>query len=114
VAIIAVALTTLLGLQSRSLSLANEAKFFTTAALLAQGKMAEMELEEPARLVDQAGDFGEDFRDYRWEVTISDVDLPDIPGVEGLAEHLKRIDVMIRRGSGEQYRYPLRFYRFVQ
>jgi general secretion pathway protein I len=111
VAIIALALTTLLGLQTRSVSLANEAKFFTTAALLAQERMAAMEVEQPDRLVGGAGDFGAELPDYRWEVTVSDVDVPE---VEGLADHLKRIDVIVFRGSGDQYRYPLRLYRFVE
>ena len=42
-AIIAIALTAVLGSQSKSLSLASEAKFSTTVALLAQSKMAEIE-----------------------------------------------------------------------
>jgi type II secretion system protein I len=47
VALIAIALTTLLGSQSQSVSFANSAKFETTAALLAQSKMSEMILQGP-------------------------------------------------------------------
>ena len=46
-AIIAIALVAVFGSQSQSLSLANEAKFSTTAALLAQSKMAEIETLNP-------------------------------------------------------------------
>ena len=42
-AVISIALMALLGSQSQGLSLANESRFNTTASLLAQGKMAEIE-----------------------------------------------------------------------
>ena len=57
--IIAVVLTAILGSQSQSLSLAGEAKFSTTASLLAQGKMAEIEMENPQELISDSGDFGD-------------------------------------------------------
>ena len=44
--IIAIALTAVLSSQSQSVSLAGEAKFSTTAALLAQSKLAEIETME--------------------------------------------------------------------
>ena len=70
---IAIALTALLGSQSQSVYLAGEARFNTTAALLAQGKMAEMEVEDLADVSTDSGDFGEDFPGYTWQLSVSDV-----------------------------------------
>jgi prepilin-type N-terminal cleavage/methylation domain-containing protein len=66
VAVLAIALAAVLGLQSRSLTLAAESRFNTTSALLAQGKMAEMAVA--------AGGSGVGLGGFRRC-------LPDIPGV---------------------------------
>ena len=109
-AIIAIALTAVLGSQSQSISLAAEAKFSTVAALLAQSKMAEMELEDPDDLTSDAGKFREDFPDYRWDVKVSDVTLVE---PEQGSDYLKQIDLTISWGDDGPYEYSLRLYRFV-
>jgi len=110
IAIIAIALTAVLGSQSQSLSLASEAKFSTTAAFLAQGKMAEIEAEKAEDLTSDSGDFGEDFPGYGWELSVNDVTL-DEP--EGVSEHLKQIDLTVSWEDHDEYEYRLRLYRFV-
>jgi type II secretion system protein I len=72
VAIIAMALVAALGSQSQSVSLAGEAKFATTAAFLAQRKMAEFETMKPEDLGSGSGDFGDDFPGYQWEADVDD------------------------------------------
>jgi general secretion pathway protein I len=109
IAIIAIALTAVFGSQSQSLSLASEAKFSTTAAFLAQSKMAEIEAESE-RLTSDSGDFGEDFPGYRWEQTVNDVTF-DEP--EGVSDHLEQIDLTVSWEEHDQYDYRLRLYRFV-
>ncbi len=109
-AIIAIALTAVLGSQSQSLSLAGEAKFSTTVSFLAQSKMAEIESEKPENLTGNSGDFGEDFPGYRWNLRIDDVTF-DEP--EGVSDHLKQIDLTISWEEVDQYEYRLRLYRFV-
>ena len=109
-AIIAIALTAVLGSQSQSLSLASEAKFSTTAALLAQSKMAEIEAENPEDLASDSGDFGEDYPGYRWDKSVNDVTF-DEP--EGVSDYLKRIDLIISWEERQQYEYRLRLYKFV-
>jgi general secretion pathway protein I len=109
VTIIAIVLVAVFGSQSQSLSLANEAKFNTTAALLAQRKMAEVEAGNSWDLISTSGDFNEDFPDYQWELNVSDIPLS---GAEGL-EYLKQVDVAVLWGDQNQYRYELRLYRFV-
>jgi len=110
IAIIAIALVAVFGSQSQSLSLANEAKFSTTAALLAQSKMAEIETLNPRDLVSGSGDFGEDFPDYRWELTVSDI---AFAGAEEVSDHLKQINLSLSYGEHGHYEYGLRLYRFV-
>ena len=108
-AIIAIALTAMLSSQSQSLSLANEAKFSTTATLLAQSKIAEFETVKPEDLVSDSGDFGEDFPNYRWEMNVSDITIPE---AEKSSEYLKQLDLKISWGDVEQYQYHLRLIRF--
>lgn len=108
-AIIAIALTAVLGSQSQSVSFATEAKFTTTAALLAQGKMAELEAMNPEDLASDSGDFGEDFPDYSWEVTLGDVFFSE---PENVSNHLQQIDLTVSWGEEEVYQYRLRRYRF--
>jgi len=107
--IIAIVLVAVFGSQSQSLSLANDAKFNTTAALLAQRKIAEVEMQDSLDVSSVSGDFGDDFPEYQWELTISEMPLI---GAEGL-EFLKQVDVTVRWGDKDQFRYGLRLYRFT-
>lgn len=109
-AIIAISLTAVLGSQSQGVSLASEAKFRTTAAFLAQSKMAEIEVKKERELTSDSGDFGEDFPGYMWELNVSAVMLG---GLEGISDHLEQIDLKISWGEDEQYQYNLRLYHFV-
>jgi general secretion pathway protein I len=108
-AIIAIALTAVLGSQSQGVSLASEAKFNTTAPLLAQSKIAEIEMTEAVDLSGNSGDFGEDFPGYTWEFIVEDV-VFEKP--ENVSDLLKRIDLKVSWGDEEQYQYRLRLYRF--
>lgn len=110
VAIIAIALTAVLGSQSQSVSLASEAKFHTMAALLAQNKMAEIRLKKPDDLISGSGDFGEDFPGYLWQVTLSSVTLDNM---EDITDRLTQIDLEISWGEDELYKYSLREFLFV-
>ncbi len=109
-AIIAITLVVAFGSQSQSLSLASEAKFNTTVALLAQGKIAEIMAEQPEGLVSDSGYFGEDFPGYRWDLTVRDA---AFAGVEEASEYVKQIDLSISYAEYDQYQYRLRLYRFV-
>lgn len=108
-ALIGISLATLLAAQSQGLSLANEAKFNTTAAFLAQKKMAELELADMNSLVSDSGDFGDLYPEYYWEVKI---DATSIPILEEYADHFKQIDVHVYFGEKKVYQYDLRLYKF--
>lgn len=109
-AIIAIALVAALGSQSQSVSLANEAKFSTTVAFLAQKKMAELEAEDLEELRSDTGDFGEDFPGYRWESEVGDATLE---GFEKVSDHVKRIRLTVYGAQDDGYQYRLNLYRFA-
>ena len=109
VSIIAIAVTAVLSSQSQSVHMANEAKFFTSAAILAQSKIAEIEIKEKDDFASESGIFQDDFSDYRWDLTISDV---IFPAAEDISDHLRQIDLMVSRGEDKSYQYRVRFYRF--
>jgi general secretion pathway protein I len=108
--IIAIALTVLLSSQSQSLSLASESKFNTTAALLAQGKMAEMEALKTEDLRSDSGDFGDAFPDYHWEMEVT---RSPFLGTDHFSDFLDRIDLNVYFGEQRLYQYHLRLYRFA-
>lgn len=81
-AILAIALVTVFQSQSQSLSMGNRAKFLTTASLLAQGKMAEMEAAEAHDLISGSGDFGENYPDYVWKVDVKDSEISSLKKIE--------------------------------
>ena len=107
VALIAVALVTLLGSQSQSVSFANSAKFEIMAALLAQSKMSEITIQDADSLSSDSGDFGDDYPGYAWEATVSDV---SIEGVEAISDYLKQIDLTVTWGV---FSYNIRLYHYV-
>ena len=107
VALIAIALTTLLGSQSQSVFFANSAKFETMAALLAQSKMSEITIQAADSLSSDSGDFGEDYPGYAWEATVSDV---SIEGLDAISDYLKQIDLAVTWGT---LSYNLRLYHYV-
>jgi len=107
VAILAVALVTLLGSQSQSVFFANSAKFETMAALLAQSKMSEITIQAADSLSSDSGDFGEDYPGYGWEATVSDV---SIEGLDAISDFLKQIDLAVTWGT---LSYNLRLYHYM-
>ena len=108
VALIAIALTTLLGSQAQSVSYANSAKFETMAALLAQSKMSEITVQDADSLSSDSGDFGDDYPGYAWEATVSDI---SIEGLDAISNYLKQVDLTVSWGV---FKYSIRLYHYVQ
>ncbi|MBW6512310.1 MAG: prepilin-type N-terminal cleavage/methylation domain-containing protein [Desulfuromonadaceae bacterium] len=81
-AVIAIALVTLLGLANRSLAVNGRIQHMTHGTLLAQQKIAEIEagVQHAADLAENAdqGYFDEPFSSYRWEITTADTPLPAV------------------------------------
>ena len=109
-AVISIALLAVLSAQSQGVSLANESRFNTTASLLAQGKMAEIEtVGDVGDLRRGSGDFGEAFPDYVWRLSVEDV---SFGAAASVSNRLKRIDLEVGFVPDGRYRYQLRLYRF--
>lgn len=103
-AIMAIALVAVYQSQSQSVSMATDSRFLTTAALLAQSRMAEIETEtRPASTAN--GDFGEAFPDYRWQLAVGNVE--EIP-------LLKRITLTVTNSRMmKRNTYHLTLYKVV-
>jgi general secretion pathway protein I len=109
VAILAVALIVLYGSQSRGLSYATEAGFYTTATSLAGMKLAELQCGtvEPLQ---ETGDFGAQFPGFGWRIKIEEILLHEIVDSAPSWTRLRRIDLLIER-KGSPHRYTLRYYK---
>jgi len=107
VAIIAIAVVTLLGAQSQSVSIAASAKFDTRASLLARWKMADLELQEFTGLVDDEGNFGEDYPEYRWKLRVTDLGENDT-GLTGTSDQIKMLDIIVYASQENAFSYSLR------
>ena len=108
--LIGISLTVLLASQSQGLSLANEAKFHTTASLLAQQRMAEIEMENINDIVSASGDFGEDYPGYQWELNVDKATLPDLSDTD---IPFVKLDLKIYFGEKGKYRYDIRLYKYA-
>ena len=104
-AILAIALVAVFQSQSQSISMAGQARFATTASLLAQSKMAEVEKMDPGEINADSGDFGDDFPDYSWKVDVTETQV----------ENVKKIEVTV---TNERMRlnnsYRLVLYRYIK
>ena len=81
-AILAISLVAVFQSQSQSISMATDSRFMTTAALLAQSKMVEVEARTSLDIGKQDGDFGTDYPDYSWHLQIEDTQLAKFKKIE--------------------------------
>ncbi len=81
-AVLSIGLVAVFQSQSQSISMITRSRFETTAALLAQWKMAEFEAAKAGDLSSRNGDFGDDYRDYTWEVQMEETELPYVMKIE--------------------------------
>jgi len=101
-AILAMALVAVFQLQSQSISMAGEARFKTTASLLAQRKMADMEAGATLANQDQKGDFAPDHPEYAWTTQVTDTQITG----------LKKIEVNVfNKASSRESNYQLILYK---
>ncbi|HNQ66416.1 MAG TPA: type II secretion system minor pseudopilin GspI [Smithella sp.] len=94
-AILAIALVSIFQLQSQSISMATDSRFMTTAALLAQSKMVEVETQSPLSNKTENGDFGPDYPQYAWQLIIGDTQLPQFKKIEVTVTN----KLFLRRGT---------------
>ncbi|GBE11787.1 hypothetical protein BMS3Bbin14_00180 [bacterium BMS3Bbin14] len=107
VAIIAIALVTLIGSQSQSVSIAGEARFDIMASLLAQQKLTEIEAGNFDALFSDGGDFGQQYPDYRWHTEVQSLG-EDETGLSGTGGMLKIVNLTVTRTGDERSSYLVR------
>ena len=81
-AILAIALVAIFQSQSQSISMSTDSRFMTTAALLAQSKMVEVEAASTLANHSEDGDFGPDYPQYTWHLEIGDTQMPQFKKIE--------------------------------
>ncbi|PIE60510.1 MAG: hypothetical protein CSA31_01670 [Desulfobulbus propionicus] len=101
VAVLSLATVTLLGAQSQSIPILSEARFLTTASMLAQEKLSELEFIPFSEIDNDSGDFGEDFASFTWAVTVSPLDEEET-GLSGSDEILKSVLLTVSRKGDER------------
>lgn len=94
-AILAIALVSIFQLQSQSISMATDSRFMTTASLLAQSKMVEVEARSSLSNQSDRGDFGTDYPQYTWNLQISDTKLLQFKKIEIMVTN----KLFLRRGT---------------
>jgi general secretion pathway protein I len=108
--ILAIVLVSIYRLHAQTVSMNGEVRFYATAPMLAQLKMAEVESKSPEDLVDDSGDFGDEFPNYSWNIVIEDVESTELGNV---AKDLKKIDLLISFDNNA-FTYSLRNYIFFK
>ena len=94
-AIMAIALVSIFQLQSQSISMTTDSRFMTTAALLAQSKMVEVETMSSLSNQSEDGDFGADYPQYTWHLSVSDAQLQQFKKIEVTVTN----KLFLRRGT---------------
>ena len=107
--IVAIVLVSVYQLQSQTLMMNMSSRFNTIAPQLAQQRLVEIEQKPLNELADAAGDFGELFPGYSWQVSIVDV---DSEALKDYSENLKKIDFTVSYHDENQFQ--LRAYRFIR
>lgn len=102
VAVIAMSFTALLSAQSQSLSIAARSRFESAAALLAQQKLAELQLSGFDSLSSDSGDFEDDFSAYHWQTEVTDLTEDEV-GIKGSGGLLKLLELTVSRDEKEQF-----------
>ena len=108
--IIAIVLVSVYRMHAQTISMNNEVRFYATAPMLAQIKMAEIESESLKDMGDDSGDFGDEFSDYRWNIVIDDVESTTLGNI---AKNLKKVDLLISFNNDE-FTYSLRNYKYLK
>lgn len=80
--IMAIGLVAVFQMQSQSISMSTEARFQTTASLLAQSKMVELEAINMLENHKEKGDFAPEHPDYGWTIVVADTQIPKLKRLE--------------------------------
>ena len=107
VSLISIALVTLIGSQSQSVSMATVSRFDTMASLLAQQKMTELSLQQYSAVHDGDGDFGEDWPGFTWKAKVTELSENET-GLKNARDRLKAIDLTIGLAQDPSLSFAMR------
>lgn len=110
ISILVLVLVTVFKMHIQTLAMHNTARFQTSAPLLAQKKITEIETKNIDELVSDSGDFGDRFPGYTWKVSIDDIQ-SEILGT--VADNLKLIGVTVLFNTDE-LTYHLESYKLFE
>ncbi|MCF8068679.1 MAG: prepilin-type N-terminal cleavage/methylation domain-containing protein [Desulfobacterales bacterium] len=110
ITVIAIVLTAVYQLHAQTISMNMNARFYTVAPLLAQGKMVEIETRQLNDLTDDSGNFGENYPDYFWQVAVEDFENEELGDT---VNGLKKISVVVNRNEGGMV-YEVVGYRYFR
>lgn len=109
--IMAIVLVSVYRLQSQTITMNVESRFYTQAPLLARAVLTRLEQSKERELMSDQGDFGREFPGYQWKITVAEAPSEAL-GAE-LSRDMKRIDVQVSLNNGE-YVYEFRTYRLAR
>lgn len=97
-------------LHTQTISMAIDSQFDYTAPMLAQHKLSELKIQKMDELISDSGDFGEEFNDYTWEVTVNEIESEELGSA---AEDMRQVDLRIIYLEGRM-NFDIRTYWLVQ
>jgi general secretion pathway protein I len=110
ISIIAIVLVTVYRMHAQTISMNVISRFNTVAPLLAKQILTQNETKTLDELADDSGDFGKEFTDYKWQVSVKDV---ESEALGEIAKDVKQIEVTVSLNEDEDV-YTLRSYRFFR
>ncbi len=113
VAVMGIALVTLLGSQSQSIAIATEARFETVAALLARQKMAEIRLSEYEEVTSSSGQFAGEFDQYSWQTEVEPI-TENETGIAEAGDMLKTVMLTVGMAVEEGTSFSVKTVLFKQ
>ncbi len=109
ISIIAIVLIAIFKMHSQTINLNLATRFYSTAPLLAQNKIAELETTSLNDQMAESGNFGDDFPNYSWSVSMDNIESEILGAV---SESLKKIEVTISYNNDELI-YSFRTYKLL-
>lgn len=109
ISIIAIVLIAVFKMHSQTINLNLATRFYSTAPLLAQNKIAELEATSLNDQMAESGNFGDDFPNYSWSVSMDNIESEILGAV---SESLKKIEVTISYNNDELI-YSFRTYKLL-
>jgi len=109
ISIIAIVLIAIFKMHSQTINLNLATRFYSTAPLLAQNKIAELETTSLNDQMAESGNFGDDFPNYSWSVSMNNIESEILGAV---SESLKKIEVTISYNNDELI-YSFRTYKLL-